>query len=159
MDDPVVLFKRWYVKPLEMLMELENGDGGFAALAISCPLYERYATAALKESGKSAADDNLVKQLAGDFGVDQSTAETFWDVMRNGLLHQGMPKQKKHGAKLTRWRFSAEYTAPIKLRTGSSTILEVQPWLFTDKVLSLWLSRLDLIAQNQSFPWATIEEI
>jgi len=38
-------FERWYVKPLQILERIPNGDGAFVALATSCFLYERYVVA------------------------------------------------------------------------------------------------------------------
>jgi len=78
--------------PLVAFEKLPGGDGGFVVLAVSCFFTMRYATAALKDSGKTADDDAKRRQLASDFSIDVATAKAFWDVIRNGFLHQGMGK-------------------------------------------------------------------
>jgi len=76
-DDPCRLFERWYVRPLEELKKIPNGDGGFIALAISCCLYERYATAVLMDLCRRATKPNKLKQFQSDFAIDHRTAEVF----------------------------------------------------------------------------------
>ena len=154
MEDPKDLFKRWYVQPLEKLKSISNGDGAFIALSTSCFLYERYAVAVIKQSGEKAEPEKKVKQLMTDFNIDKETAQSFWNVMRNGLLHQGMPTQKKN---LPRWRFNAEFIQPIALSKNKGLYeLQVQPWLFMDRVVKLWQDNLHLLEQSNSFPWANI---
>ena len=41
-DGPLPLFRRCFEMPLQVLRRLPNGDGGFVAMIIACPLYERY---------------------------------------------------------------------------------------------------------------------
>ena len=40
--DPQIVFNRWYRRPLTELEKIENGDGGFVVLVVSCFLYEGY---------------------------------------------------------------------------------------------------------------------
>lgn len=152
------LFDRWYFKPLETLRSISKGDGGFIALAISCFLCERYATAILKESGQKGGETNIVRQFMRDFGTDQDTAQAFWKVMRHGLLHQGMPLQQEHGEPtLPRWHFSGRFSRPVELFSHSGgQVLRVQPWLVVDRVVQLCQENLVLFAGNDSFPWADI---
>ena len=37
-------------------------------------------------------------------------------------------------------------------------LLEVEPWRFMDKVISLWQENMDLLARSKSSPWAYIED-
>jgi hypothetical protein len=157
MSSALETFRRWFCTPLRELEKLPDGDGAFVALAVSCFLYERYATAILKESGTTADDAAKRKQLASDFGVDLRTAEAFWDVIRNGFLHQGMGKQVDRGVVLPSWSVSESYPVLV-LDAGTPGHLRVQPWRFRDRVLELWKSRHDLIEANSSFPWATISK-
>jgi len=153
------LFDRWYVKPLETLSAVPNGDGAFIALATSCFLYERYATAVLKESGEKGSQTNILRQLMQDFNIDQETSQAFWRVMRHGLLHQGMPLQQEHGEPtLPRWHFSGRFTCPVELLVSHSgnQVLRVQPWLVANKVIQLCREDLVLFAGNDSFPWGDI---
>ena len=87
-------FDRWYKAPLLHIESLANGDGAFVALAVSCLLYERYAVAFLKSTNAKANDDAKRAQLAADFAIDADTAQAFWNVIRNGFLHQGMGLQQ-----------------------------------------------------------------
>jgi hypothetical protein len=159
MPTPKELFDCWYAIPLKYLEGLPNGTGAFVALAVSCFLYERYATAYLKDNGKSANDKNRIKQLASDFQVDENTANAFWNVVRNGFLHQGMGLQKNNqGGSFPEWAVSHDFPC-IALEEGSPGLLKIQPWLFRDRVLELWERRPDLIEKNDSFPWATVWHI
>lgn len=157
MEDAARLFYRWYVHPLKVLGELPNGDGGFIALAISCSLYERYAVAVIKESGGTADDGAIRAQFAKDFDVDEDTARAFWNVIRNGLLHGAMPKQRERGNKaLPRWAFRHDYPAVELSEWDGNPVLRVQPWKITDKVIVLWRENLHLLGQSEGFPWANI---
>ena len=149
-------FKLWYIDPLHALENMPGGHGGFIALATACFLYERYATAVLSSQGKKADRATKLIQLVSDFDVDQPTAEAFWDVIRDGLLHQGMPMQRKQGTALPRWAFSQDYPPLALENIGGEIWLKVQPWKFTNKVLSLYDSNFTLLAQSGSFPWASI---
>ena len=155
MSTPLETFRRWFSTPLRALEELPNGDGGLVVLAVSCFLYERYATAALKDSRKTADDAAKRTQFASDFSVDDATAEVFWDVIRNGFLHQGMGKQVDRRTALPTWSVSETHPT-VAFDSGNPGHLRIQPWRFRDVVLELWESRPDLIDANQSFPWATI---
>lgn len=157
MQEPKKLFGRWYEAPLKKIEELPNGDGGFVALAISCFLYERYATAKIKERGDKATPEACVKLLAEDFAINNRTAKVFWNVIRNGFLHQAMPKMKDKGVEIAKgWQTSSAFQVPITL--GKDDILKVEPWRFRDRVLELWKDHIDLIEKNESFPWATIRQ-
>ncbi|GIK40605.1 MAG: hypothetical protein HND46_22705 [Chloroflexi bacterium] len=155
MQDPKALFDIWFVQPLKSLEAIPNGAGAFIALATSCFLYERYADAAIREAGSQYT---VEKQLMIDFNISEETAREFWTIMRNGILHKGMPKKKDRGKNLSGWRFEGEFTQAIKLdkTNGSFQELQVQPWLFMNKVIELWQDNIDLIDRNESFPWARI---
>ncbi len=159
METPEVLFDRWYVQPLRSLQKMPNGDGGFIALAVSCFLYERYAISVIKTEapGEKANDGAIRKKFAADFGVDEKTAEIFWDVIRNGLLHGAMPKQQEHKEPTPAgWVFRDDFP-PVELAEwNGEQVLKVQPWKIMEKVVSLWQQNMHLLDQNKSFPWANI---
>ena len=121
-------------------------------------LYERYAVAIIKANGKGKADRiGKIKQFESDFGVDNETARAFWDVMRDGLLHSGMPKQAQSRPKLPSWAFRHDFPRPVKLAVEQGQkVLKVQPWLFMNKVLSFWSENLGLLDRSDSFPWGNI---
>jgi len=149
-------FRLWFAEPLHALQGLPNGQGGFVALATSCFLYERYATAVLQRQGEKANRAGILRQLQADFSVDQATAAAFWAVIRNGILHQGMPLQRGQGKSLPSWEFRRDYPLMALEMIAGHTLLKVQPWKFMDRVLELWEANLDLLRASGSFPWATI---
>jgi hypothetical protein len=157
-SDPSILFNRWYAVPLTALESLPNGDGAFVAFGVSLALYERFARSAINAAGGRANDQALHARLAADFGVTEPEAAEFWQVMRHGMQHQAMPLQRQHGgSSLTPWLFHGEFPRAIQFGTQSGQrVLQVQPWLFRDVVLALYRTSPQLIAHNQSFPWASI---
>jgi len=149
-------FKLWYLEPLHALEAMPSGQGGFVALATACFLYERYAVAILTFQDKKADRAGKVSQLGKDFNIDETTAEIFWKVIRDGLLHQGMPLQVKN---LPGWGFHHTYPAIALDNTNDRYFLKVQPWKFTDRVLQLWEANFNLLQSSGSFPWATIGSV
>lgn len=158
--NPIRLFERWYVRPLRDLEKLPDGDGGFVVLATCCFLYERYAKAYLQDSGEKASDENLIDQFARDFAIQRNAARAFWDVIRNGFLHQGMPKARaRDRTSLPGWRTHHAFLKPIDLISGKAQEeLQIQPWLFRDRVFELYQARPDLIAYDKNFPWGVVVE-
>jgi hypothetical protein len=156
--DPQVRFYNWYVQPLKILSEIPNGDGGFIALATSCFLYERYATVVLMETHGRAKTDDKIQQLADDFQIDLATATAFWRMIRDGLLHQGMPIiDEQGGGKLPSWGFHDGFKKPIQQgKLNGVDALLIQPWLFTQRVIQLWQENLTLIDNARYFPWADV---
>jgi hypothetical protein len=157
-------FERWFVKPLRDLESLPEGDGAFIALATSCYLYERYAKAIVIEKTGKGFDKKLTLQernerLTEDFAIDKDTAVAFWNVIRNGLLHHGMPKVPKGTKRAPKCRFHHSYPKAITLcqHSDGKWWLEVQPWKFMDRVIELCQSNLELITTFPGVPWATIE--
>ena len=154
-------FNHWFVVPLQWLKAVPNNDGSFIALASALFLYERYIVAKLKASGEKATEPKKMQHIANDFGVETREARIFWNVMRDGVLHQGMPKVWEQGKKLPEWIFNHEKSDfAFELReTNGQSLLIVQPWLVVDKVIQLWQDNLNLLEQNESFPWAQVSNI
>ncbi len=164
MDDRT-LFKRWFIEPLLILASIPSGDGAFIALATSCFLYERYIRAKLfEESGrrfdKKISEEHRNVYLVRDFGIEEDAAVAFWHVMRDGLLHHGMPKRPIGTKSMPKWRFAHDYTQAIALsqHPNGDWWLEVQPWKFMEIVIKLCQDNIDLIAGSRGFPWATVED-
>jgi hypothetical protein len=156
--DPQTSFHKWFVSPLRVLSEIPNGDGGFVALATSCFLYERYATAVLMETRGRAKTDDKIQQLAIDFQLDLATATAFWQMIRDGLLHQGMPiVDEQRNSKLLSWGFHNDFKKPIQQgKLDGADALLIQPWLFAQRVIQLWQENLTLIDKARCFPWADV---
>ena len=80
-------FRAWYSKVLDGLYSDQNA--GFVILMISFPLLERY----LREKSsvhEGKLNASFYSELQRIFPVitTQETAKQFWQVYRNGLLHQ-----------------------------------------------------------------------
>ncbi len=153
-NDPKVLFDRWYKTPLLELENIPNHDGGFVVLAVVCFLYERYIKALLKSKGLKENYKLRMKQIAADFNTNEVTAESFWNVIRNGLLHRGTPKQIDKGKVLPVWEFY-DSNDPFKLNSDM-TILYINIWKFRDRILELYDKRPDLIGYDKDYPWGHI---
>ena len=152
------LFDRWFVSPLEQLESIPNGDGGFIALATCCFLYERYAAAIIKKSGRKANTPSKIRQFADDFGTNEETAKVFWTVVRDGILHQALPKQSEYGRKnLPGYILHHSFTMPVELVDwGGEPALKIQPWRFKFRVIELWQDNIELLDESESFPFPRI---
>jgi hypothetical protein len=152
------LFDRWFVSPLGMLQSIPNGDGGFIALATCCFLYERYAVAIIKKSGRKADKSSLIQRFAKDFGTSEETSEAFWSVIRHGILHQGFPKQSEHGKRnLPGYILHYSFVNPVELADwGVEPALRIQPWRFMNRVIELWQDNIELLEASGSFPFPRI---
>ena len=153
-NDPKELFSRWYKVPLRIRGDyniVPHGDGGWIALATSCFLFERYVSAKNKiDNGKSNInDEDIFAQLAADFGTDKNTAKKFWDSVRNGLLHKGMPKQMGGPT----WVIYDDMP-PFKLNEGRN-IIYINVWGFTNKVVEI-LDNNPKYLIDCDFPWGHI---
>src|SRR5882672_9726649 len=80
-------YRSWFKEPIERLYA--DGHGGFAVLILTIPLLERYLR---EKSGVHEGDlntrfyDEFLK-LFPKLGT-RDVAKEFWQVYRNGLLHQ-----------------------------------------------------------------------
>jgi hypothetical protein len=80
-------FVKWFKEPLDCLYT--NNDAGFVILMISLPLLERY----LREKS-GVHEGNLTDDFYNKFIEifpslkDKDIAKKFWQIYRNGLLHQ-----------------------------------------------------------------------
>lgn len=91
-------FKSWYISTLERLYQ--HRDAGFAILMITFPLLERYLRKKVKLSPADNLSDLFFMELVLLFPVlsDISTARNFWQVYRNGLLHEvTLSRQNRSG--------------------------------------------------------------
>jgi hypothetical protein len=88
MNEHLDNFKSWYIATLERLYP--HRDAGFAILMIAFPLLERYLRKKVKLSPNDNLSDLFYAELALLFPVlsNNSTAKDFWQVYRNGLLHE-----------------------------------------------------------------------
>jgi hypothetical protein len=155
-EDTIELFERWYATPLAELEKIRNGDGAFVAFGVALALYERFARSAIDAVGKKADTAAMYERLAADFNITEAEATEFWEIMRHGVQHQAMPMQKQKNKPLTQWLFNGSFQQPIEFGTHSGKrVLQVQPWLFRDKVIDLYRRNPEMINHSQAFPWAS----
>lgn len=94
-------FRKWYKDILCHLYP--NRDAGFAILFIAFPLIERYLRAKSGISEDAKLNNRFYSELIGIFPVleNENTARDFWQIYRNGLLHQvTFSLRKNQGIKL-----------------------------------------------------------
>jgi|GEM_PF-3422388 len=92
-------FETWYKKVLELLYP--HRDAGFAILLLAFPLLERYLRHKKGLKPDQSLTDPFYDELVLLFPVlkDNATARNFWQVYRNGLLHEiTLSRQTRSGA-------------------------------------------------------------
>jgi hypothetical protein len=96
MSDSRENFDAWFVNVLESLYP--RREAGFVILMIAFPLLERYLR---QRVGLPAEDDRLTTNFYDELRKlfpklrDSDQARAFWQIYRNGLLHQGTFSQKR----------------------------------------------------------------
>lgn len=145
-------FNGWFVRAVDKLRELPGGDGAFAAMMIVLPLYERYIIAKLKLSGGQTGEQDITREIGADLGLDEGQWRTFWEMFRNGFMHQGMVK-----AGQTQWVVSDRFGAVPEFRTlNGQKCVCIDPWKFADRVLGAFVLDSRLIIASESFPLAEV---
>lgn len=145
-------FKIWYVEPINKLKELPNGNGGFVALIVGLPLYERLITAKLQINNQKTTEESIKSAMNIDLGITEGQRNVFWDLFRNGLLHQAMPKPGK-----TSYFFRDDFSdKPLFVESDGECFIYINPWKFTDRVVNEFLSQPELIIASESYPLASI---
>jgi len=86
-------FDGWFIKPIEKLKELPEGDGGFLALSAALFLCERYYRALTDTLYGKPDDETFKAAAANDLGLSLEDFNCFWIVYRNGVQHQGTPRK------------------------------------------------------------------
>ena len=92
---PLENFRAWFVDVLERLYPIQTA--GFAITMITLPLLERYLR---QKANLSAEDDRLNAAFYAELLAlfpelkSESKAKEFWQVYRNGILHQVAFSQK-----------------------------------------------------------------
>jgi hypothetical protein len=128
-------FKIWFRDVIESLYEYEHG--GFALLMLTFPLLERY----LRSKSGTPEDKNLgedfYRELVKLFPVlkDNDCAKKFWQVYRNGILHQAtLSEQDKKGTHMPDgWLFGGAKDVEI----DSQNAFWVNPVKFAQRVIDI----------------------
>lgn len=149
---PMERFERWHVRAIDKLGELPAGDGAFAALMITIPLYERLIKAKLKVAGKPADEQTTRAEMKEDLKLDDKQMRVFWAMFRNGFMHQAMPKGGK-----TEWWVSHKFGARPEFVSENGVVrICLDPWKFADRTLEEYCRNPKLITASGSFPLADI---
>lgn len=145
-------FKIWYVEPIKKLEELPNGNGGFVAFIVGLALYERLITAKLIINNQEPTDESKKNAMNIDLGITEGQRTVFWDLFRNGLLHQAMPKTGK-----TDYFFRDDFSdKPLFIESDGECFIHINPWKFTYRVINEFLLQPELIIASESYPLASI---
>jgi hypothetical protein len=128
-------FNAWYVAILESLYE--RRDAGIAVLMISLPLLERY----LRRKHSLRPEDNMTDVAMNGLCLmfpalkGPHEARAFWNVYRNGFLHQAtVSKATKGGMALPDGWLTHDITEPVRVEPDGS--FTVNPVLFSKVVLA-----------------------
>lgn len=166
------LLKRWFMGPIKSLKKLPNGDGAFAALMISIPLYERCLIASLKKQEKYQDENNrddddeiekkktlnlflIRSEMSKDLELTEGQQCAFWDMFRNGFMHQAMVHDGK-----TKWRLHDSYEGlPRFVKENGVEYVELNPWKFAERILKKYEDDPDLFSVSKSFPLPEIFEL
>ncbi len=159
------LFARWVEAPISILRKLPNGDGGFAALAISLGLYERLIDSVLHRDGMKATPENFRAKASEDLGVEDSVVDRFWNGYRLGLMHAFHPKnyvEKAGTGDAWGWELSEgkgyESYPIVEKRSERSFVIKLDPWKFTEHVLHRWRANSELMNQLTEFAFGQITQ-
>jgi len=152
-------FLRWYFTPIQALRALPNGDGAFAAFALSLALYERFIRCDLKyNQGVSASDEVFRKAAAADLDLTYDDFVCFWEIYHNGINHQGSPKKHKKGGVVYHWEISASHGERPVFRNeadGSKTVT-IDPWKFWEYVFRKFEQQPDILQKSDTYAFGDI---
>jgi hypothetical protein len=127
-------FRAWYVQVLESLYPQRTA--GIAVVMISLPLLERYIRQKTGLSPSESIDLRCMPILRSVFPVlsNDATAQDFWQVYRNGFLHQAtLSLQTGKGRTLPAGSLTHDIGVPVKLELDGSFV--IQPVLFSKRVV------------------------
>jgi hypothetical protein len=128
-------FKIWFCEFIEDLYEKRNA--GFAILMLTFPLLERYLRAKSKTPEKSGLGEPFYTELVILFPVlkDNSMAKEFWQVYRNGILHQvTLSAEDNKGTKMPGGWLSGDKK---DIEVDASNAFWVNPVDFAKKVIGI----------------------
>jgi hypothetical protein len=127
-------FRAWYVEVLQALYP--KRDAGIAALMISLPILERYIRQKNGVLPEQSLSDGCMATLLTIFPAltDKATARDFWQVYRNGFLHQATLSLKtSKGRTLPAGSLTHDIVVPVLVEPDGSFV--IQPVLFSQHVI------------------------
>jgi len=150
-------FDGWFVKPIEKLKELPEGDGGFLALSAALFLCERYYRALTATIYGKSDDETFKIEAAKDLGISLDDFKCFWMVYRNGIQHQGTPQKyfDKNRVKYTSL-ISDEFNAIPEIHKINAYKREIRlnVWKFADFIITKFKTNPEVFkkAISRTFP-------
>ena len=125
-------FEDWYKKILESMFPKQ--EAGFAILMIAFPLLERYIrvkTLTSSDNMFTAECYRALLQVLPELGTVPE-AEKFWQIFRNGILHEVSLSGKKRSGTVMPIGTLSQNTAIVKIDSSSHWI---NPQLFAKRVI------------------------
>ncbi len=127
-------YRSWYADLLPTLFPDRNA--GFIILMVAFPLLERYLRQIVGLGPKDNLNEDCMKELCKLFPElpDETASRQFWDVFRNGILHQvTLSRENRKGVLL-----------PLGLLCHNKPVISidaqgefwVNPVLFTQRILT-----------------------
>ena len=148
----IKISRSWFVKPIEILNNLPEGDGSFAIIMIALPLYERFIVAKLKLEGKPTGEENVREEIALDLKLSSHERSIFWEIFRNGFMHQGMGKDGK-----TKWMINHSFGHLPEFKTlNGINYVCLNPYKFAIWTIDKFKNDQQLITASESFPLADV---
>lgn len=151
-------FEGWFIKPIEKLKEIPEGDGGFLALSAALFLCERYYRALTDTLNGKRDDEQFKIAAAKDLGLSLGDFNCFWIVYRNGVQHQGTPQKyidKKNQIKYF-FRISDEFNGIPEIYKINAYKREIRlnVWKFADLIINKFKSNEAVFrkAVSRTFP-------
>ncbi|MFA5872703.1 MAG: hypothetical protein WC832_01940 [Anaerolineales bacterium] len=151
---PLDKFERWYVHPLKVLLQIENGDGGFIAFGATLALYERYIRAKLKTKSIKGSPENFRKEASDDLGVKQYDFQIWWEIFRDGINHQASPKHVRRDGVDYTWHFREDFEA-VPQRSGNE--FQLNPGKFIELVIQKYYADPIALTATDTYALGDIE--
>lgn len=152
-DDPKILFDRWFDSAFERLSTLPEGDGAIAGMMIALPLFERYIHVKKKTIGGGWSFYQIMASELVLSGADE--AEEFWTIFRHGFCHTGMPfEEDRDQNALPKVTLSANGPKlPQKMPIpGGPHVYLLDPWKFISHVRDIYRNDPSLLTQHDQAP-------
>lgn len=149
-------FENWWARPIEDLCADEHN--GFAVLALSFPILERYLR---EKSGVSEGDLDAAFYVALQAVVpelaDARRAREFWHAYRNGLLHQATFSRETKSGKTVPLAWIKPSQAEVVSFDPAEQCFSVNAAIFSARVLSViradFSTFVGASSVNHPMPW------
>ncbi len=140
-------FDGWFVKPIEKLRELPEGDGGFLALSAALFLCERYYRTLTNTHEEQGDDESFKHRAAEDMGLDVHDFKCFWKVYRHGIQHQGMPRRHVENGISYKWSMSGDFNAIPQIHrvNGQTREIRLDPWKFAELIIGKFRANANIL--------------